>query len=288
MSHLPAILAAALLSATVAAAARARLEPEALEVGRVRDPSWLPDGRAVRLVSMGQQQLLAEAYWLKAVQYMGEMGLSGGDWRALFPLADITTDLDPRHGYAYQIVGSNLAGLAHRYGEADRILEKGMRNVPERWSLPWTYAVNKFLYERDFATAARYARRAGEVGHRPHLALLASNLSLVTDVESEYAAAEAILVDAIAQAAGQDALRAQLEERLVKVRTYAVLSRVERAVAAYERATGRRPVFLAELVAAGFLAALPADPAGGTIVFDVAAGKPKSTSLGAREPPRPH
>jgi tetratricopeptide (TPR) repeat protein len=286
MSRLPAILAAALLSATVAAAARARLEPEALDVGRVRDPTWLPDGRAVRLVSMGQQQLLGEAYWLRAVQYMGEMGLSGGDWRALFPLADIATDLDPRHGYAYQVAGSNLAGLAHRYGEADRILEKGMRNVPDRWSLPWTYAVNKFLYQRDFATAARYARLAADSGNRPHLALLASNLSLVTDEDSEYAAAEAILKDGIAQAADQAALRGQLEARLVKVRTYAILSRVERAVAAFERRVGRRPLFLAEVVAAGLLRSVPEDPSGGAIVYDLATGKPRSTILGAREPPR--
>jgi hypothetical protein len=277
------LLAVAVLAAAVAAGARARLEPEALEVGRVRDPAWLPDGRAVQIASLGQRQLLATAYWLKTVQYMGEMSLSGGDWRALLPLADLTTDLDPRFGYAYQVVGSNLAGLAGRPAEAERILQKGMRNVPDRWTIPWTHAVNKFLYERDFASAAEYARRAADVGKRPHLALLAANLSLVADADAEYAASEVILADAIEQA-DSDALREQLRERLVKVRTYAVLSRVERAVAAFEERVGRRPLALAEVVAHGLLPGIPADPAGGAIVYDLAAGQVRSTALGPRAP----
>lgn len=283
MSRLSLIALAAVPCALVAAGARARLEPEALEVGRVRDPTWLPDGRVVRLASLGQRQLLADAYWLETVQYMGWMTVSGGDWRALYPLADITTDLDPRFGYAYQVAGSNLAGLGHRYAEADRILEKGMRNVPNRWSLPWTRAVNKFLYERDFTAAAHYARRAAEVGNRPHLALLAANLSLVTDDDGEYTAADTILGSAI-RMADTDALRVELEQRRVKVRTYAVLSRVERAVAAFERRVGRRPLLLEEVVAEGILRDLPADPAGGVVVYDVATGKVRSTVLGAREP----
>jgi hypothetical protein len=284
MPRLPVLLA--LLCATFgAAAARVALEPEAREAGRVRDPAWIPDGRAVRLVAMGQHQLIADAYWLRTVQYMGEMALTHGDWRALAPLADVTTDVDPRFGYVYQVAGSNLAGLAHRYEEADLLLQKGMRNVPDRWSLPWTYAVNKFLYQHDFRAAAAYARRAADIGKRPHLALLAANLSLVTDAQSEYLSAEAILESAIAQAE-TPALRTQLEERVVKVSTYAALSRVERAVEEFERRFGRRPVILEELVAHGLLAAIPADPSGGRIVYDLSDARVRSTVSGPRVPTR--
>jgi tetratricopeptide (TPR) repeat protein len=283
MSRLLTIVAIATVCALAAGASRANLEPEALAVGQVRDPTWLPDGQALRVASMGQRQLLASAYWLKTVQYMGDVGLGGGDWRALYPLADITTDLDPRFGYVYQVAGSNLAGLAHRYDEADRILLKGMQNVPDRWSLPWTHAVNKFLYQRDFATAAEYARRAAEIGKRPHLALLAANLSLVADDDSEYAAAEAVLDVAIAQAAVPE-LRAELEQRRVKVRTFQALSRVERALAELQRRTGRRPMLLLDLLAAGVLPEIPLDPSGGTLAYDPLTGKVRSTVLGERAP----
>lgn len=277
----------AFASAALAFAARARLEPEALQVGRVRDPAWLPEGEAVRVASMGQRLLLADVYWLKTVQYMGEMSLTQGDWRALLPLVDVVTDLDPRFGWAYQVAGSNLAGLAHRYGEADRILEKGMRNVPDRWSLPWVYAVNKFLYERDFATAAVYARRAAEVGRRPHLALLAASLSLVADADQEYAASEAILEEWAPKAETPE-LREELRQRLVKVRTYAALSRVERAIAVYRARFVRTPVTLEELLWQGLLPALPEDPSGGTFLYDLATGRVRSSVLGVRDPQSVH
>lgn len=277
-----AFLAVAL--AILAVVARMRLQPEAEAMGAIRNPAWLPDGRTLRTFSMGERLLLGDIYWLRAVQYMGETIAAKSDrWEALYPLADIATDLDPRDGYVYQVVGSNLGGVAHRYAEADRILQKGMRNLPDRWSLPWVYAVNKFLYQGDFAEAARYARRAGEVGHRPHLALLAANLSLASERTSEYAAAERFLDEAIRAEESPD-VKAQLVNRLVKVRTYAALDRVERAIAAFRSRYVRAPLALEELVTDGLLPAIPADPAGGRILYDPATGKVRSSVLGERRP----
>jgi hypothetical protein len=282
MTRRAALLAATL--AVLAGVARMRLQPEASALGAIRDPAFIPSGRAVRVVSAGQRLLLSDLYWLRAVQYVGESFAAKVDrWAALYPLVELVTDLDPRHGYAYQVAGSNLAGIAHRYDEAGRILRKGMRNLPDRWTLPWTYAVNKYLFEGDFAEAARYARIAGEVGRRPHLALLAANLSLVTDDAEEYAAAIAFLEQAIRSADGPE-LEAQLEARLVKVRTYEVLSRAEKAVAAFQARWVRRPLALEELVAAGLLVEVPPDPAGGRILYDLASGKVRSSALGERRP----
>jgi hypothetical protein len=284
----PFLVAVALASGALLA--RHGLEEEARRVGEVRDPTWLPSGRLLRLVSMGQRLLLSDLYWLKTVQYSGAMAMSDTkSWEALYPLGDLVTDLDPRYGYAYQVVGSNLSGVAGKVAESDRILEKGMRNVPDRFSLPFLYAFNKFFYENDYATAARYARRAAEVGKRPHLALLAANLSLVADSDGEYAVAASFLEDAIRQASQGDTqgLREQLEQRLVRVRAYQALSRVEKAVAAYEGRAGRRPFSLLELVGDGLLPALPRDPAGGEILYDYATGTVRSSVLGERKPLRP-
>lgn len=278
---------AVVLLAAAAATARLALEPEASEVGRVRNPAWLPNGLQLRAVSMGQRLLLADFYWLKLVQYVGETVMARENrWEALYPLADVVTDLDPRYGYAYQVAGSNLSGLAHRYGEADRILEKGMRNVPGRWSLPFVRAVNKFLYEGKFAEAAFYARRAAEVGRRPHLALLAANLALVTDEEAEYRSAAGFLRESIAQADTPDP-REQLEQRLTKVETYQAISLVERAVRSFRERNVRRPLSVDELVLRGFLAGPPRDPSGGRIVYDPLAGEVRSTELGPRRPIQP-
>ena len=285
MRRLAITLTAALLLVALGASSRVALEPEASALGRIRNPAWLPDGKLLRIASLGQRHALSDLYWLRLVQYMGETILAKAQrWEALYPLANIVTDLDPRHGYAYQVAGSNLSGLANRVAESNAILEKGMRNVPERWDLPFTLAFNKYFYDEDFAQAAAYARRAAEIGKRPHLALLATNLSLAADHEDEYGTAKAFLEESISTA--DPDLRKDLEERLVKVRTYELLSRLEKAVERHERVTGRKPFLLTDLIAAGVTVNLPVDPSGGIFLYDPSSGEVTSSVLGARKPPR--
>lgn len=276
----------ALLALSVAGAASARraLEPVAVDAGRIRDPTWLPRGQFIRLASFGQRLTLADLYWLRTVMYIGEATIAPErGWAALLPLGEIVTDLDPRYGYAYQVVGSNLSGLAHRVGESDRILEKGMRNVPDRWSLPFLYAFNKFFYEGDFATAAAYAQRAAEVGKRPQLTLLAANLALVANSDDQYRSALSILEISIQQAETPE-LREQLRQRVVKVRTYQTLSRLEHVIEAFRIHDIRAPLCLDELVWRGFLPEIPRDPSGGILQYDAWSATVSSSVLGARSP----
>lgn len=279
------LLALALVALLATAAARLALEPEASARGAIRNPAWLPEGRSVRAAAFGQRLLLADYYWLQAVQYTGETLLAKvSRWEALYPLLEIVTDLDPRYAYAYQVGGSNLAGLAGRYAEADRLLQKGMQALPDRWSLPLVYASNKFIFEQDYAVAAEYARRAAEIGKKPHLALLAANLSALADTDSEYQAALTFL-DQMQLEADTEELKAELQERRVKVQTFQALSEVEKAIAAFRAARGRLPLGLFELVPAQ-LAALPADPSGGRLLYDPATGVVESSVLGPRAPLR--
>jgi tetratricopeptide (TPR) repeat protein len=286
MLHRRAPLAALALAALgLTVAARRSLEPEAAARAAVRNPAWLPSGKVLRTVSCGQRLLLADLYWLDAVQYVGETVMAKVPrWEALHPLADIVTDLDPRFGYAYQITGSNLAGLAHRYREADRILEKGMRNVPDRWSLPFVYATNKFLFEHDYAAAAEYARRAAEIGKRPHLALLAANLSALANTDEEYRAAVAF-IDQMLGETDTPELKAELEERRTRIRTFQALATLERAIAAHQGRAGRPPRRLADLVPSE-LREIPADPSGGRFLYDPQSGAVRSSIVGARAPLR--
>jgi hypothetical protein len=275
---------AVVAAAGVGAGARLRLEPEATALGRVRDPAWLPSGTSLRTTSFGQRLLLSDLYWLRTVMYVGESILEPSrGWSALAPLGEIVTDLDPRFGYAYQVVGSNLSGLAGDVPRSNALLLKGMRNVPDRWSLPFLYAFNKYFYEEDYATAAEYTRRASVLGNKPHLLLLAANLSLVANQAAEYDAAIAMLETALHQPNTPE-LREQLAQRLVKVLTYRELARCEAAVAAFRARAGRPPTSLDELVWTGVLPGVPADPSGGRLLFDPATGAVRSTQLGARKP----
>ncbi|MFO0583147.1 MAG: tetratricopeptide repeat protein [Anaeromyxobacter sp.] len=277
------LAALALAAFGLTAAARHHLEGEASRRDAVRDPAWLPSGKLLRAASFGQRLLLADLYWLETVQYVGETVLAKVQrWDALYPLGEIVTDLDPRFGYAYQITGSNLAGLARKYPEAERILKKGMRNLPDRWSLYFTHATNKFFYEQDYAEAAKYARLAAQVGKKPHLALLAANLSALVDSDAEYGAAIAFLDESLA-ATDTPELRDELQKRRVRIETFQALSRVEHAIAAFRARAGRLPWALEELVPRD-LPELPADPSGGVLQYEPATGRVRSSVIGPRAP----
>lgn len=79
-------------------------------------------------------------------------------------------------------------------------------------------------------------------------------------------------------------LRTALLERYLKAQTYRALRSVERAAEAFKGRAGRRPASVQELVAAGLLPNVPADPAGGRIIWDPVAGKARSTAVGERKP----
>lgn len=274
------------VSAAAVALGRPALEPEAVDASRVREPAWLPNGKLLRLASFGQRLLLADLYWLKTVTYIGESTLARGHrLGSLHALGDIVTDLDPRYGYAYQVIGSNLSGLAHDVAASDRLLEKGVSNVPDRWVLPFLLAFNRFFYARDYAGAAAWARRAAEVGKRPHLALLAANLSLVANTDEEYALSLSFLELSLQQAQTPE-LRDQIKARIVKVRTYQALDAVERAIERFRARNGVAPIVLDQLVWSGFLPRIPADPSGGSIEYEGGTGDVKSSVIGARRPIR--
>jgi len=157
--------------------------------------------------------------------------------------------------------------------------------VPDRWSLPFVYGVNKFLYERQYDVAAVYIRKAAELGHKPHLALLAANLSLLADEDAEYQVTATFLRESIAQA-DQPELKEDLQQRLVKVETYSLLSRLEHAIAAFLKQQGRPPTSLRELALGSPQPEPLRDPAGGEIVYDPKTGEVRSSVLGPRHPLR--
>jgi tetratricopeptide (TPR) repeat protein len=266
------------------AGARTVLAPAADAQRPLRELAFLPDGRVLRAVSMGQRHALADYYWLALIQHIGAAAdAKAPRWDAVFPVANLVTDLDPRYGYAYQEAGGVLSGLAGRVDLSNKILLKGLEAVPDRWQLYWNLGFNKYFYEGDLAAAARYFQQAAEIGKRPHLAFKVSALALDAGGPEGYALAIHALEVAL-QEPDADPLREHLEHRLLQARTFQVLARVEQAAEAFRATAGRWPLGVSELVVSGRLPAVPPDPAGGAIELDPSTGKARSTVLGPRVP----
>jgi tetratricopeptide (TPR) repeat protein len=226
---------------------------------RPYDVLHVPSGAAARWASLGHRGLVSDLYWLSAVQYIGEPRADERGWEKLFPLVDLVTDLDPRHGYAYQTAGIVLSA-AGRLDESNRILRKGMERGPPYWSFPFYLSFNHWFYLGDYAAGAEYAEIAARTpGASPNVAHLA--LSLRSKSGAPEQAVE--MLRELRAAARDEATASRLDEQLKRAILERDAQALERAAARFEAERGRPVHSLNELLWNGYVDALPVDPFGG-------------------------
>jgi tetratricopeptide (TPR) repeat protein len=238
---------------------------ERLGVYEPYDVMYVPRGSALRFLSPAMQLSVANMYWLATVQYVGEPRREARGFEKLFPLADLVTELDPGHGYAYQTAGIVLSAQG-RLDESDRILKKGMQpGRPNWWSYPFYVAFNHFFYRGDYVEAGRWAEIAAKT---PGASTNISHLAMALKVKSGSPDDAIRFLDEMRRTANDEASAARLEDQhrlAVLQRDFGVL---DDAVARFREARGRPPTRLEELVPAGLVAEIPVEPFGGYYYLD--------------------
>lgn len=231
---------------------------------RPYDLEYIPRSSSVRWLSLGHPVLAANFYWLRAVQYIGEPMADRRGWNKLFPIVDLITDLDPRHGYAYQVAGNVLAGVG-RIQESNQILEKGMRNLPGRYILPFHRAVNALLYQGDYALAGRlFERAAATPGAPEHL----REYVLAMYVKANQADAAIGFLSRLLEEAADPESRKAIQKQLEQARLERTALVIDEAIERYRERFLLRPFTLEQLVDKGLLSEIPADPLGGNWIVD--------------------
>lgn len=228
-------------------------------LSRPYDVLHVPRGATARVAALGHRTFLSDLYWLSTVQYVGEPRADQRGWDALYPLVDLVTDLDPRHGYAYQTAGIVLSA-AGRLEESDRILVKGIDKGPPYWTFPFYLSFNAWFYRGDYAEGARWAELAARTpGASANISHLALSLRSKTGTPED-----AIRMLRDLQETVKDPVTASRLEEQMKL---AVLERdaqaLETAERRFEQERGRPIASLDELVREGYVRALPEDPFGG-------------------------
>jgi tetratricopeptide (TPR) repeat protein len=272
------LLVIALASATALAASRLQVAQEG-----PYDIDAIPRPGALAWLYLGNRTLAANLNWLRAVQYIGEPRGNQRGWDKLYPLVDAVTDLDPGHGYAYQVAGTILSSVG-RIEESNRILEKGIRNVPDRYILPYHRAFNAFYYQDDWPTAGKFAEIAARTPGAP--AHVRHNV-LAYYVKGKRAdAAIVFLEQALAEAKDPDSRKA-IEGQLVQARLELDASRLEDAIARWRDRYVVGPFALEQLQSEGLVSSIPPDPQGGELFLDLD-GRVRSTANPYRfAPPEP-
>ncbi len=244
------------------------------------DVLHVPRAGSLAALSPAIRLTAANLYWLSAVQVIGDRQAQARGLEKVFPLVDLVTDLDPRHGYAYQSAGIVLSS-AGRLDESDRILEKGVRQGPPRFTYAFYLAFNAFFHRGDYAAAARWAEVAAKTpGASTRIADLATTLKVKSGSPDDAVR----FLEEMRETAHDEKTAAAIDEELQVALLQRNFARLDAAVAAFRDATGRVPAVLEELVWAGVVDAIPEDHYGGRYYAD-ATGRVHSTAKDFRMKP---
>jgi len=164
------VLAAALGGlAAVVAVTGAHLDRAATAAARVDEPVYLPRAEYLRPISLGWQNVLADILWFRTISYFGEHYRSDRTYAWLAQMCDLVTDLDPRAEHVYRFAGLILPWEANDVDEGIRLLEKGVRNLPESWLLHYYLGMTHYFFRNDADAAAEYLSTAARLPGAPPL-----------------------------------------------------------------------------------------------------------------------
>ena len=230
----------------------------------LQDFLYISSPKLVKRASLGYEGLLADIYWTRAVQYYGGMHHNGGGrYELLWPLLNITTQLDPRIVPAYEYGATFLtakppmgAGIPYK---AIELVEYGIKNNPDDWHL---YEDLGFIYYsdlKDYPKAAdAFLRGSQRPNAHPFLKVLAAR-SAQHGGEVETAQT---LWTGIYETTRDKNIR---ENALWHLRALAVeqnVTELEHLVDVYRQTHGHLPDSFLDMVRAGILRGIPLDPLG--------------------------
>jgi hypothetical protein len=218
----------------------------------------LPDGRAIRVLSLGFDRLIADLFWLRTVYYVGDERFESAGYPALGRLANLVTDIDPGFRTVYVVMSGAIAALTGNVDGAIELLHKGTEHV-DYWKLHFLLGFNYFLEKQDYGSAAEQMRLAASLpGAPPYLPLLSARLYAQSgDPETAL-----IFIRARLEATDHEETRSALEKRYWDLWITRDLRKIDAAAAAYTAHHGMPPSQIASLVSEGLLAAQPLDPRG--------------------------
>ena len=210
--------------------------------------------------ALGFGNAMADMVWLQAVQVAGNRELTHDDYSRLYTLLDTALNFDPRFDVPY-LLGGLLLGDSPDHGvEALRILDRGCAQFPDDWRYPFYKGYTLYFNIGDSLTGGEEMAKAARLPAAPaYLPGLASRM-LAEGNDPETAVR---LLESIIEKETDESRLLVLERRLKEVLTERDLQMLELAVEAYRKAFGSKPFVLQDLVRAGILREIPAEPNGG-------------------------
>lgn len=227
-------VALAVLAVALSGAAHSRMEtPTRVERGE----GFIPSPEQARLSSLGFDALVADYFWLAAVQLVGGSGGETGEKTPLVAsLIELVTALDPWVDHPYRFAAVWLTDSPESVLRANRLLERGISYHPREWRNRHYLGFNHFFYLGDDEAAAEVLEPAVHLDGAPSwLGGLVARLRSDAD-GLETAAA---LLENFAESAVDEYARAAYLKSLDEVRTERAARYLDAARIEYWKRNGR-------------------------------------------------
>ena len=161
-----------------------------------RGEAFVPDPSIIERMTLGFEAILADYYWLVAIQAVGGAGRVNDEGSAdVGKLIDVVTTLNPWVGHPYRFAAVWLTDTEEKVRTANRLLERGIDHHPEEWRNRFYLGFNLFYYLMEYESAADQIEAASRLPGAPaYLPRLVARLrSETADVD----VAEAFLLELV-------------------------------------------------------------------------------------------
>jgi tetratricopeptide (TPR) repeat protein len=269
----------ALLAAFAAAAVGLQVVRERYQALHVDDVAVLLPPQAIDRMVFAHRPLVADLYWIRAIQYYGRQRHQLEDdpllatavladraqvtFDDLYPLLDIATTLDPFFNIAYRFgsifLSSQYPGGAGRPDQAVALLEKGFRARPDKWEYLHDIGFVYYWDMHDYVKAAEFLNRAADIPGAPWWL---RGTAATTLAKGGQRSTSRMLWRQIFETATDDSAR---EAAALKLRQLDALDQIEDLQRRVDQAvarTGARDLTWRQLAAAGVVPGSPVDSSG--------------------------
>jgi len=232
---------------------------------------YVDSGNAMKRVLLGFDNLAADLYWLRTVQYFGgkRLQVTNKNYDLLEPLLNITIELDPDFKIAYSYGATFLsepfpmgAGLPSKGIE---IIDKGIARHPDYWRFYLDKGFIYFWFLRDYEKAAEVFLEGSKLPGAPYWMVATAGRTLTRGGDRETARH---LWQMLHESAETSQQRDNATTHLKQLDALDELDVLSQVVAAFHARSGRYPSSWQEIVGAGFLKTIPLDPTGTAYVLN--------------------
>jgi tetratricopeptide (TPR) repeat protein len=235
--------------------------------------------RVTSRVVFTHRSLVADLYWIRALQYFGSHTMKARRSAALqppeapaaerpvsfdllYPLLDIATTLDPRFNIAYRF-GAIFLSEGHVQGpgrpdQAIALLEKGLQTSPDKWEYWQDIGFVHYWTNHDYPKAAAAFARGADVPGAPWWM---RSLAATTLARGGDRSASRLLWQQMAET-GNDAARYAAQLKLLQLDALEIIEKLQKVIDAFGIQRGAPVTNWNELIAARLISNVPRDPAG--------------------------